>query len=342
MAGRALAGHLPAKRSSSAVVAQRLYSSPTAATTAKVRAERTASDSRKMTADLGKISGSSSLGALTRGGKPRKAGRTHSSGSHHNHHDDSGHFSSSDTDYPSSRQFSLGRPLEGRKQSLISGASDDEVSVLELRQRQRRQRRDYVQTRSPKTAAGAARKESPSPGPKSSRVAAGGAKKSQLTRGRRSSDECTDESLSPPATPSPRSASGKAWSRAPHTEVVCARRAASSGNNSNNSNNGSKSGKGFGFGSGVSRFPEKRPLSKVNSASSTASSASSSTSSSSASSPHHGNSASKAPGAVKPVQKPAVRPKPKAKQVQGRRSSRGLKWGSAVDFQFNLKNDNPY
>ena len=250
-------GHQTAKRSSSAVVAQRLFSSPTKSTTAKLRAERTASDGRRMTLEMKRVqqlstqtSGGGSMNGLSGRGRVLKPGE--------DYEHDSGHFSS-DTDGPNFSNNLETPPLEERKQSLINGASDDELSIVELRRRQRRERRDYVQTRSPKTNGGTngggkppSRKASPSPGPKKNRAYG--------DRGRRSSDECTDESISPPTTPSPpnaRSISLKPWSRALQTEMTSARRASSSSGGKQLRQKG-----GYGFGSSTARFPAKKPVSK--------------------------------------------------------------------------------
>eukprot|EP00095_Tigriopus_kingsejongensis_P008531 maker-scaffold81_size397536-snap-gene-1.16 protein:Tk08531 transcript:maker-scaffold81_size397536-snap-gene-1.16-mRNA-1 annotation:"hypothetical protein CB1_000765096" len=192
------------KRSNSASVAQRLFTSPTLATTAKVRAERTASDSQRMTSEIKRLNGlhqtarpSNSMYNLThgrRGRLPRLDDGEH----------DSGHFSSDNEGHhhlgkrPASARSvptqivdiveEIVPSLEDRKQLLINGVSEDELlaSPIELRQQERLQRRGYVQRH------GSGRKESPSPGPKP-----------YGDRGRRSSDESS--SISPPVTPTPKS-----------------------------------------------------------------------------------------------------------------------------------------
>lgn len=72
------------------------------------------------------------------------------------------------------------------KQNLIHGTSDDELSIEELRRKQRQERRDYLMQR----------RESPSPVKRNSLDSSEGQK-----RGRRSSDEASDSSYSPPASP---------------------------------------------------------------------------------------------------------------------------------------------
>ncbi len=259
------------RRSSSAVVAERLYNSPTKATTAKLRAERAVSDGRAMgRIVIGNSGGKTgSVGSLSR--KSRLP-------AHHYYHldHDSGHFSS-DTEghasHPnnvrSSQRVGFLPDLpasEARKRSLITGTSDDELlSMEELRARQRRERRDYVmqqRNNSPRSISNPTvgpqqqqqqqhrRAVSPSPMPKKRSLYG--------DRGRRSSDELYSEesSTSPPATPTPRSASGagynKPWS---FSATLPGRRAASSG--------GAKRAN-YAFGSSVQRFSspraQRRPL----------------------------------------------------------------------------------
>ena len=165
------------KRSNSvAVVAQRLYSSPTKATSAKVRAERSNTDGRK-------------IQHLMMNNKNRPS----SAASSPNIDPDSGHFSSNSDNEPNGGMSSALVTPEERKSRLIHGVSDDEVSVLEMRKRQRAERRLKIDQ---------ARKESQSP---HSASAAGGPRMS-----RRSSEdeESSSTSLSPPSTPTPRSSSG--------------------------------------------------------------------------------------------------------------------------------------
>jgi len=98
------------------------------------------------------------------------------------------------------------------------------LSIEELRRRQRKERRDYIQRHSP-VKSGSNRKESPSPA---------GARFSG-ERGRRSSDEMTsDTSLSPPQTPLPKSArstSSRTWDYPSGCSLLLSRRTKSSGTN---------------------------------------------------------------------------------------------------------------
>ena len=272
-----VAGHTVAKRSSSAVVAQRLYSSPTKATTAKQRAERAVSDSRKMTAEMkrltekaGLLSASMSLaggGASSSSTSNLAGGGARLSRWGHRLQDeandpDSGHFSSaSDTEGAGAggarmhfvRSMMTPTPEE-RKKNVIHGVSDDEFSMLELRKRQRKERRDYVHGRSPKGSPSGGpgpRKESPSPGPKRYPP--------QGDRGRRSSDELSSTSASPPTTPTPRSASSRPSSREGfHCGTVPGgggRRSTSFGTTPV-----SKRAVSYAFGSSVKRFPSSKRL----------------------------------------------------------------------------------
>ena len=268
----AVAGHTVAKRSSSAVVAQRLYSSPTKATTAKLRAERAVSDSRKMTAEMKRLTekagllsaslsvaagaSSSSTSNLVGGGvRSRWAGNRLQDEANDL---DSGHFSSSDTEGAGAggarmhfvRSMMTPTPEE-RKKNVIHGVSDDEFSMLELRKRQRKERRDYVHGRSPKGSpcgGPGSRKESPSPGPKGYHP--------RGDRGRRSSDELSSTSASPPTTPTPRSASSRPSSREGfHYGTVPGRRSTSFGTTPV-----SKKAVSYAFGSSVKRFPSSKRL----------------------------------------------------------------------------------
>ena len=264
-----VAGHTVAKRSSSAVVAQRLYSSPTKATTAKVRAERAVSDSRKMTAEMRRLTEKAGLLSAF---ASAAAGASSSSTSNlasargrwgnrlqdEANDPDSGHFSSSDTEgagLGGARMHfvrSMMTPTpEERKKNVIHGVSDDEFSMLELRKRQRKERRDYVHGRSPKGSpcgGPGSRKESPSPGPK--RYPPHG------DRGRRSSDELSSTSASPPTTPTPRSASSRPSSREGfHYGTVPGRRSGSFGTTPV-----SKKAISYAFGSSVKRFPSSKRL----------------------------------------------------------------------------------
>lgn len=232
---------LPAnKRSNSAAVAHRLFSSPTKATSAKLRAERTASDGKAMSAAMKTINkAGSNFNSMNNLNRRVKLNR-----SLEEHDGDSGHFSS-DNDQASGPRFGFVQPLsssEQRKRSLITGASDDELSIADLRQK----RRDFglhLGSRAHQ-GSGVHRKESPSPGPKGR----------YGDRGRRSSDEYSESSTSPPATPSPdtpggtRSISMKPWTESRELAATAARRTASSGSHS-----GVKKS-GIGFGSSSSRF----------------------------------------------------------------------------------------
>ena len=203
--------------------------SPTKATTAKLRAERTVSDGRKMSAEMQKISGSLSTSNLPKrvGGESEEG---HSKGDPADH--DSGHFSS-DAESP------------GRPPNLHQATSDDELSMEELRRRQRKERRDYLQRHSP-IKGSSSRKQSPSPGPRY-----------LGERGRRSSDEGTSDtsSISPPPTPSPktpRSTSSRPWG--PSTGLnLSNRRAKSSGNWPKKLQLGAKTC-AYAFGSSQKRF----------------------------------------------------------------------------------------
>ena len=270
-----VAGHTVAKRSSSAVVAQRLYSSPTKATTAKQRAERAVSDSRKMTAEMRRLTekagllsatmsaasgaSSSTSNLATGGGGGARLSRWGHRLQDEANDPDSGHFSSaSDTEGAGAggarmhfvRSMMTPTPEE-RKKNVIHGVSDDEFSMLELRKRQRKERRDYVHGRSPKGSpcgGPGSRKESPSPGPK--RYHPPG------DRGRRSSDELSSTSASPPTTPTPRSASSRPSSREGfHYGTVPGRRSTSFGTTPV-----SKKAISYAFGSSVKRFPSSKRL----------------------------------------------------------------------------------
>ena len=271
-----VAGHTVAKRSCSAVVAQRLYSSPTKATTAKQRAERAVSDSRKMTAEMRRLtekagllsatmsaasgaSSSSTSNLATGGGGGARLSRWGHRLQDEANDPDSGHFSSaSDTEGAGAggarmhfvRSMMTPTPEE-RKKNVIHGVSDDEFSMLELRKRQRKERRDYVHGRSPKGSpcgGPGSRKESPSPGPK--RYPPPG------DRGRRSSDELSSTSASPPTTPTPRSASSRPSSREGfHYGTVPGRRSTSFGTTPV-----SKKAISYAFGSSVKRFPSSKRL----------------------------------------------------------------------------------
>ena len=144
---------------------------------------------------------------------------------------DSGHFSSDE-----------GSP---RPPNLHQATSDDELSMEELRRRQRKERRDYLQRHSP-IKGSSSRKESPSPaGPRYIGE-----------RGRRSSDDGTSDtsSLSPPPTPSikTRSTSSRPWGMSPGLNLSN-RRAKSSGNSPKKLQLGVKTCP-YAFGSSQKRF----------------------------------------------------------------------------------------
>ena len=164
----------PRSTSSNSAVAERLYSSPTKAVTAKYRAERTASDGAHMISVLkADLNGGRSTNSLPRRGKRERKSAE----------EDSGNFSSSEenTDFVNN-VVDLVTPSVN-KQNLIHGTSDDELSIEELRRKQRQKRRDYLNQR----------RESPSPTKRNS----------SPSRGRKSSDEgASDSSYSPPASPS--------------------------------------------------------------------------------------------------------------------------------------------
>ncbi len=100
--------------------------------------------------------------------------------------EDSGHFSSSEENTDFHNVVDLVTPSV-TKQALIHGTSDDELSIQELRRKQRQERRDYLMQR----------RESPSPVKRNSSGSVSGSD----NRGRRSSDEASDSSYSPPASP---------------------------------------------------------------------------------------------------------------------------------------------
>ena len=192
---------------SNSAVAQRLFSSPTKTFTAKLRAERTASDGVKMASDLQKAALNYSTSSL-----PRRMKRTNKS------EEDSGNFSSSEEN-TELNIVDLVTPSVN-KQNLIHGTSDDELSMEELRKKQRQQRRERTQQH----RNGGSRRESPSPVKRGScpqqedsspttASAASNNSNNNNNRGRRSSDECSDSSFSPPASPTCRSSSNKLWPR---------------------------------------------------------------------------------------------------------------------------------
>ena len=238
---------ISSRRSTSAsntAVAQRLFSSATKTFTAKLRAERTASDGVKMASDLQKVALNYSTSSL-----PRRMKRTNKS------EEDSGNFSSSEEN-TELNIVDLVTPSVN-KQNLIHGTSDDELSMEELRKKQRQQRRERTQQH----RNGGSRRESPSP-VKRDRCQQSGQEDSSPTataasnsnnRGRKSSDECSDSSFSPPASPTCRSSSNKLWPRN-HLAHISKPRARSSGGTN---------AVPFAFGSSTRRFfDEKSKLHK--------------------------------------------------------------------------------
>jgi hypothetical protein len=215
-------------------VAERLYSSPTKAVTAKLggkyRAERTASDGAHMAAVLkADLNGGRSTNSLPRNRSKRERKSAE---------EDSGNFSSSEENNGTDihNVVDLVTPSVN-KQNLIHGTSDDELSIDELRRKQRQKRRDYLN----------ARRESPSPTKRNS---------SPNNRGRKSSDEgASDSSYSPPASPSMngifRSTSNKSRGSA------CPE---SSGNSSKPRARSSNSQMPYAFGSSIKRFATDKAL----------------------------------------------------------------------------------
>ena len=186
----------PRSTSTNSAVAQRLYTSPTMAVTAKYRAERTASDGAHMASVLkADLNGGRSTNSL-----PRRSSKRERKSAE----EDSGNFSSSEETTDFHNVVDLVTPSVN-KQNLIHGTSDDELSIEELRRKQRQERRDYLLQR----------RESPSP-----------VKRNSSPRGRRSSDEGasdpSDSSYSPPASPSMgifRSTSNKSRGSAPNSAL---------------------------------------------------------------------------------------------------------------------------
>lgn len=224
----------PRSTSTNSAVAERLYSSPTKAVTAKLggkyRAERTASDGAHMAAVLkADLNGGRSTNSLPRNRSKRERKSAE---------EDSGNFSSSEENNGTDihNVVDLVTPSVN-KQNLIHGTSDDELSIDELRRKQRQKRRDYLN----------ARRESPSPTKRNS---------SPNNRGRKSSDEgASDSSYSPPASPSMngifRSTSNKSRGSA------CPE---SSGNSSKPRARSSNSQMPYAFGSSIKRFATDKAL----------------------------------------------------------------------------------
>ena len=209
---------------SNSAVAQRLFTSPTKAVTAKYRAERTASDGVKMAAAMKAIKGYNS-NSLPRRGRANKSAE-----------EDSGNFSSSEEN-TDGRFVDLVTPTPV-KQNLIHGTSDDELSIQELRRKQRQQRRDYLHLKN--SGQSGSRRQSPSPVKRDLQC--------NESRGRKSSDDASDSSYSPPASPLMTfrsSSSNKIWQRSP-ANLGFKPRARSSGVSTNSC--------AYAFGSSTKRF----------------------------------------------------------------------------------------
>ncbi len=278
------------RSNSAAVVAERLYSSPTKATTAKLRAERTHSDGRAMSRIVNQHHRPlGSMGSLPR--KPRNMAAEHLMVDH-----DSGHFSSDTEGHASAVGRHRSVPncrvgfvpdlpaSEARKRSLITGASDEDMELQDhqdamARARQRRERslrrREQQQQRRHWSNPNQELKVGPVVGPRRVMSPSPVKKRPHLyaDRGRRSSDElCYSEessTTSPPVTPTPRpssSASGRNSSNWSHTLPSPARRTASS--NASKITAAAKSNANYAFGSSVGRFDnagKKHPLNKSSS-----------------------------------------------------------------------------
>ena len=261
---------------SNKAIAHRLYHSLTKASAGKRRAERSASDGKRIARAM-----------ASQQQRPSSSMDKHSvykskSLTRSDYNDDSGSFSSpnSDSDERYDLNVSDGTTVqdlveasvtptqEERRQSLIHGISDDDLTPTEeLRRRKRLERRQqqHQQHLSGKFSSGAKsltsnnngshRRQSPSPRPKV-RINNG----NNIERGRRGSEE--DESISssgsdvsPPSSPSPthlRSNSLRPWSNTNRTTTtvnLTARRTKSSG---------VSTPKQVGFGSSTSRFGEAK------------------------------------------------------------------------------------
>ena len=266
--------------SSNKAIANRLYNSLTKSSAGKRRAERSASDSKRiaraMSAQQPRPSSSLDKPSCFKSKSLTRA----------DYNEDSGTFSSlnsdSDEKYDVSCldgttvqdlvEASVTPTQEERRQSLIHGISDDELAPTEeLRRRKRLERRQvqHQQHLSGKFTTGGSdispnnntnhRRQSPSPRPKV-RINRG----NNMERGRRGSEEdetgsSSGSDISPPSSPSPtqynnRSASLRPWSNTNRTTTsvnLSARRTKSSGV-------GSNSKIPVGFGSSVSRFSDAK------------------------------------------------------------------------------------
>ena len=268
--------------SSNTAIANRLYHSLTKASAGKRRAERSASDGKRIARAMAaqQQRPSSSL--------DKHSGYKSKSLTRSDYNEDSGNFSSpnSDSDERYELAGSDGTTVQGlveasvtptqeeRRQSLIHGISDDDLTPTEdLRRRKRLERRQMQQQHLsgkftsganslPSNNNGSHRRQSPSPRPKV-RINNG----NNMERGRRGSEE--DESISssgsdvsPPSSPSPthlRSNSLRPWSNSNRTTTsgnLTARRTKSSGIAS--------TPKPVGFGSSTSRFSDAKNTSENN------------------------------------------------------------------------------
>ena len=150
--------------------------------------------------------------------------------------EDSGNFSSSEEN-TDGRFVDLVTPTPV-KQNLIHGTSDDELSIQELRRKQRQQRRDYLHLKN--SGQSGSRRQSPSPVKRDLQC--------NESRGRKSSDDASDSSYSPPASPLMTfrsSSSNKIWQRSP-ANLGFKPRARSSGVSTNSC--------AYAFGSSTKRF----------------------------------------------------------------------------------------
>ena len=268
---------LSVSASSNKAIANRLYHSLTKASAGKRRAERSASDGKRIARAMASQQQrpSSSLDKHS-GYKSKSLPRS-------DYNEDSGTFSSpnSDSDERYDLNVSDGTTVQNlvescvtptqdeRRQSLIHGISDDDLTPTEeLRRRKRLERRQQqhqqhlsgkyasASKNTPSNSNGNHRRQSPSPRPKV-RINHG----NTVERGRRGSEE--DESISssgsdisPPSSPSPthlRSNSLRPWSNTNRTTTtvdLTARRTKSSGVSSHP--------KAVGFGSSTSRFGDAK------------------------------------------------------------------------------------
>ena len=262
-------------------IADRLYNSLTRASAGKRRAERSASDGKRIARAMASQQPrpNSSMDKSSSSYKSKSLPRS-------DFNEDSGNFSSGNSDLDEKYnigcidgttvqelvQASVTPTQEERRQSLINGISDDDIAhTEELRRRKRRERQHlqqqhlsgkYISAGNDLSSnnIGTHRRQSPSPRPKV-RINRG----NNMERGRRGSEE--DESgsssgsdISPPSSPSPtqlntRSASLRPWSNTNRTTTtvnLTARRTKSSGIGANSNSNTQRNP--VGFGSRTSRF----------------------------------------------------------------------------------------